>query len=242
MNVHMKAVIDIILLIIIAMCTWNGYKRGLIGGITAILAIVIALFGGSLLSSAYAHEVVPALEPFVDGYIDSQNTREEILDNMGYGSSDLSLADILKQDSSLRYDYAYECFSIVGIYEKHSEVLAQKAVSYADENNADMTAAVVAVLCDTITYVAALVVAFLLILILLIALGNILNLSFRLPNMENLDEVGGAVLGFAKGFLYCILLSWALSFLGMVIGKETMDHTTLGRFFLIFDFLTGSLL
>ena len=126
MNVHMKAVIDIILLIIIAMCTWNGYKRGLIGGITAILAIVIALFGGSLLSSAYAHEVVPALEPFVDGYIDSQNTREEILDNMGYGSSDLSLDDILKQDSSLRYDYAYECFSSVGIYEKHSEVLAQK--------------------------------------------------------------------------------------------------------------------
>ena len=167
MNVHMKAVIDIILLIIIAMCTWNGYKRGLIGGITAILAIVIALFGGSLLSSAYAHEVVPALEPFVDGYIDSQNTREEILDNMGYGSSDLSLDDILKQDSSLRYDYAYECFSSVGIYEKHAEVLAQKAVSYADENNTDMTAAVVAVLCDTVTYVAALVVAFLLILILL---------------------------------------------------------------------------
>lgn len=242
MNVHMKAVIDIILLIIIAMCTWNGYKRGLIGGITAILAIVIALFGGSLLSSAFAHEVVPALEPFVDGYIDSQNTREEILDNMGYGSSDLSLDDILKQDSSLRYDYAYECFSSVGIYEKHSEVLAQKAVSYADENNADMTAAVVAVLCDTATYVAALVVAFLLILIFLIALGNIANLSFRLPNMENLDEVGGAVLGFAKGFLYCILLSWALSFLGLVIGRETMDHTTLGRFFLIFDFLTGSLL
>lgn len=238
----MKAIIDIVLLIIIALCTWSGYKRGLVGGIAGILAIVIALFGSSLLSSAYAHEVVPALEPFVDGYIDSQNQRSEILDSMGYGNSDLSLEDILAQDSSLRYDYAYECFVKVGIFEKHSDYLADKSVRYAEQNGTDMTTSVVAVLCDTITYVGALVVAFLLILIFLVSIGNVLNLSFRLPNLENFDEVGGAVLGFAKGFIYCILVSWILSFLGILIGQGTMNHTTLGRFFLIFDFLTGSLL
>ena len=57
----MKIIIDILLLVIIALCTWNGYKRGLVGGVAGILAIIIALFGSSLLSSAYAHEVVPAL-------------------------------------------------------------------------------------------------------------------------------------------------------------------------------------
>ena len=87
----MKIIIDILLLIIIALCTWNGYKRGLVGGVAGILAIIIALFGGSLLSSAYAHEVVPALEPFVDGYIDSTDTREAVLEKLGYGESDLSL-------------------------------------------------------------------------------------------------------------------------------------------------------
>ncbi len=86
------------------------------------------------------------------------------------------------------------------------------------------------------------VVAFLLVLILLVALGNVGNLSFRLPNMEGVDEVGGAIMGFIKGFLYCVLLCWLLSFMGLVIGAETMSHTTLGRFFLIFDFLTGGLL
>ena len=55
----MKIIIDILLLVIIALCTWNGYKRGLVGGVAGILAIIIALFGASLLSSAYAHEVVP---------------------------------------------------------------------------------------------------------------------------------------------------------------------------------------
>ena len=98
----MKIIIDIVLLVIVALCTWHGYRKGLVGGVAGILAIVIALFGGSLLSSAYAHEVVPALEPFVDGYVDSQTTRDQVLSKMGYSDSDLSLEDILAQDSSLR--------------------------------------------------------------------------------------------------------------------------------------------
>ena len=115
-------------------------------------------------------------------------------------------------------------------------------MAYAQESGVSMTDAVVAVLCDTVTTVMTTVIGFLLILILLVALASIGNLSFRLPNMENVDEIGGAVLGFAKGFLYCVLLCWLLSFLGLVIGKETMAHTTLGRFFLIFDTITGALL
>jgi hypothetical protein len=79
-------------------------------------------------------------------------------------------------------------------------------------------------------------------LILLVAIGNIGNLSFRLPNLELVDEIGGAVLGFVKGFLYCVLLCWVLSFLGLVIGKKTLDGTTLARFFLTFRFITNSLI
>lgn len=238
----MKAVIDITLLIIIAMSTWQGYKRGLVGGVASILAIVVALFGGSLLSSAYAHEVVPALEPFVDGYVDSQSNRDAILENLGYGESDLSLGDILTQDSSLRYDYAYESLVSVGFYSRNAEALALDAVMLSDENGMNMTDSVVNVICNTATYVAGLTLGFLLILIFLVAVANVGNLSLRLPNMEGLDEVGGAVLGFVKGFVYCVLLCWLLSFLGIVIGKTTMDESTLGRFFLVFDFLTTALL
>ena len=83
---------------------------------------------------------------------------------------------------------------------------------------------------------------FLLILIFLVAIANVGNLSLRLPNMENLDEIGGAVVGFIKGFIYCVLLCWLLSFLGLVIGKTTLAETTLARFFLAFDLLTKTLL
>ena len=238
----MRFLIDIGLLAVIVLCTWSGYKKGLIGSIAGILAIVVALLGGSLLSSTYAHELVPALEPFVNGYVDSQANRDQALEKMGYGSSDLSLNDILSADPSLRYDYAYESIRSVGFYQDRAEELAIKAVDFSQQTGADMTTSVVSVLCDTICYVGGLTLAFLMILILLIAMANVGNLSFRLPNMENLDEIGGSVLGFLKGFIYCVLFCWILSFFGVFIGKDTLAHTTLARFFLAFKFMTGGLL
>ena len=237
-----RLIIDIVLLVIVALCTWGGYRRGLIGGIAGILAIVIAMFGGSLLSSTYSHEVVPALEPFVDGYISSQKTRDKVMEEMGFGDSDLSLEDVLTQDPSLRYDYAYESFRDIGFFDQRAEELGERAVQVADQSGMNMTNAVISVLCDTISYMGGLVIAFLLILIFLVAIGNVGNLSFRLPNLELLDEIGGAVLGFAKGILYCVLLCWLLSFFGILIGKDTLGSTTLARFFLAFRFITNSLL
>ena len=237
-----RLILDIVLLAIVALCTWTGYKKGLIAGVAGILAVIVALFAGNLLSKAYAHEVIPVLEPFVDGYIDSQNIRDEVLEEMGHGYSDRSLEDVLASDSSLRYDYAMECLKTVGVHEDRAEELARKTVEYADRNNAGMTDSVVAVLCDTASYVGGLTIAFLMVLILLVAIGNIGNLSFRLPNLELLDEIGGAVLGFVKGFLYCVLLCWLLSFLGLLIGKDTLESTTLAQFFLQIKFLTSGLL
>lgn len=237
----MKTVINIILIAIVALCTWHGFRKGLVGGIAGILAIVLALFGANLLSTAYSHEVTPVLHPFVDGFIDSQNTRSEILERMGYGSSDLSLEDILAQDSSLKVDYAYECMRQVGFYEKHAETLADKAVQYANENGVNMTEAVIDTLGDTITYVGGLVLFFLIILILLIAIANIGNLSFRLPMHETADAIGGAVAGCLKGCLYCVLLCWLLGFLGLII-KDSLNDAALARFFLSFGFVTGGLL
>lgn len=237
----MKTVINIILIAIVALCTWHGFRKGLVGGIAGILAIVLALFGANLLSTAYSHEVTPVLHPFVDGFIDSQNTRSEILERMGYGGSDLSLEDILAQDSSLKVDYAYECMRQVGFYEKHAETLADKAVKSANESGVTMTEAVIDTLGDTITYVGGLVLFFLLILILLIAIANIGNLSFRLPMHETADAVGGAVAGCLKGCLYCVLLCWLLGFLGLII-KDALSEAALARFFLSIDFVTGGLL
>ena len=130
-----------------------------------------------------------------------------------------------------------------GFQEQRAEELAETAVQYSNQNDVDMTQAVIAVLCDTICYVAGFALCFLLILILLVTVSNIGYMAFRLPdNLQLLDELGGALMGFVKAFLYCILLCWLLSFLGLIIGRETLEGTLLGRFFLTFRFLTKGLI
>ena len=239
----MRIIIDVTLLLIVALCIWNGYKSGLIGGIAGILAIIIALLAGSTISSNYAYEAIPVLEPFVNGFIDSQNTRDAVMEEMGYAGTDLSLEDVLASDSSLRYDYAFLCMEEVGFHEQRAEELAERAVHYSDQNDTSMTDAVVEILCDAITYVMGLTLCFLLILILAVAISSIFNLVFRLPDsLQILDELGGALMGFVKGFLYCVLLCWLLSFLGLILGKNTLENTLLARFFLTFRFLTNGLL
>lgn len=239
----MTWIIDIVLLVIIALCTWGGYKRGIVAGIAGLLAIVVALFGGSLLSATYAGEVVPALRPFVGGIIDTPATEAKMLEELGYGDSDKSLRDILAEDPSLSYDYAYHCVQFIGFSADRATELANRAVAaYEQDESKNMPEAVVDTLCDAITYVAVLALAFFMILIVLVSLANLGNLSFRLPNMENLDEIGGAVLGFARGLFYCVLLCWILSFFGAIIGRETVEGTSLMRFFLSFDFITKGLM
>ena len=59
---------------------------------------------------------------------------------------------------------------------------------------------------------------------------------------KKMDEIGGTILGFVKGFFYCVLLCWFLGFLGSVLGKTTLYNTTLARFFMAFEFITNGLL
>ena len=76
-----KLILNITLMVILALCIWGGFKRGLIGGIAGFLAVLIALVAANALTTRYGKEVVPALSPFVGGFIDSETNTDEILAN-----------------------------------------------------------------------------------------------------------------------------------------------------------------
>ena len=49
--------------------------------------------------------------------------------------------------------------------------------------------------------------------------------------------IGGTIAGAVKGMLFCMLLAWALKFMGIFIGTDTMSHTLLGRLFIKIGFI-----
>ena len=102
----------------------------------------------------------------------------------------------------------------------------------------DLSSAIVEVFCERIAYVGVIILGFVLILILLLAIGNLPNLTFKIPEKEKLDDVGGVIVGAVNGVTYCVLLCWALQFLGILIGRDTLSHTFLAKIFLWIDFIT----
>ena len=56
----LKLILNLALLVILALCIWGGFKRGLIGGVAGFLAALIAIVGANAISSAYS---LPSLLP-----------------------------------------------------------------------------------------------------------------------------------------------------------------------------------
>lgn len=185
----MRTVIDLVLLAIIIISIWSGYKKGFIMGIAGVVAIVVSLYAASLVSSAFSYEVVPALRPFASGYVESQ-MQDTVLEDMGLADTELSYEDILSNDPELRHDFCATCYKTFGIYDDAAEQMATEAETYADEHNSTIEEAIVEVLCTRVAYIAGVVLLFIIFLITLMTLANIPNLSFRIPNMDILNDAG----------------------------------------------------
>ena len=117
----MRTVIDLVLLAIIIISIWSGYKKGFIMGIAGVVAIVVSLYAASLVSSAFSYEVVPALRPFASGYVESQ-MQDTVLEDMGLADTELSYEDILSNDPELRHDFCATCYKTFGIYDDAAEM------------------------------------------------------------------------------------------------------------------------
>lgn len=219
----MKIVVELIFIAIILVCIWNGYKKGLVMVLGSILMIIISLFLGDLLSDTFAHEANPVIQPFVAGYMEgSEGVINESFVEVSGSESTVSMEDAIVLHPEYRQEIAKLSFMKMGIYENSAEKMAEQAVIHEEQNSLTLTAAIVDVMCGSATYFFGFILFFSITLILLTVLGNISNLSFKLPNMEKLNVIGGAVAGLIVAILFCSLAAWILKFSGALLPEEEL--------------------
>lgn len=226
----MRWVIDLILLGVVLMSAHTGYKRGLINEIGAMLCLVVSLYAATLIANTFSFEVVAAVKPFAGGAIESV-IADQVPERLGYDVNEYSISDIVDNDPQKAFDVAEATFLCLGVYEPTAADLAEDVQEYAAANAVGLKTAIIDVTCNTIVFAAAVALFFMIILIFLTVLGNLPNLSFRLPNMEEVDEIGGAITGVLRGILMGMLAVWVLKFMGILIGEDTLGSTILGKLF-----------
>ena len=236
----MKAVIDLVLLGILIVCVWSGYKKGIIMGVGGILCIIVAVYGANLLANSFSYDVVPALKPFANGYTETMMNGSDsaVMKRMGWDGTTYRAEDLVEMYPNRRLEFCSTCYQVLGFEENLSDRMAEKAVTYARESGVGIRAAVGQILCETVSYAACFLVAFLLLVIILTVIGNLPNLSYKLPRLDIVNDIVGALLGVVTGLMFCAVLVWALRFMGKLIGTDTLAATRIGGWLLRQGYLT----
>lgn len=235
----MKLILNLTLLLIVLLCAWNGWKRGLIAGIGSLLALVISIYCADLLSTTYSYEVIDALRPFASGYMETTINNEVRVEYNITGASDssLSVEDYLTAHPEDAQGFCQSTFEHMGVYGETARVMADSSLDYAAAQEMSVTGAMVEVLCRTAAYAVGFMLAFLLILILLTVLGNLPNLTFKIPGMDLLNDIGGLLTGVIQGFFFCALLCWFFKFTGIVLPQATIAESGLAAWLMRLDLL-----
>lgn len=220
-------IIDVVLIGIIALCAYRGFRTGLIMSLIGIIAVVVAVYGANLIATTYSSEFTGIAEPFVSGLIDTAATK---LLNTGASASGDTPKEALKAgEESDVLKVASSVLRELGLTEEVAGGIAEEVAMRERTVSAKMAETLAKFLSEKLCFVATFVISFALIMIITTALGNVLDLVFGLPGLETLNHVLGGVLGAGKGIVIVLVITLVCRYLGLLIGDELVNSSIMLR-------------
>ncbi len=237
----MSLAIDIVLVLILALAAWRGFRNGFIRGVLGLVAIVVAIYGANLVAKTYSGEFTGMLKPFVGGIINSavsdaivkydQQSPDTETGADGDGESDADTgadgdADTGRDDDANVFEISFEALRNIGISSKAAGLLAEKVGDEIKSIGQQMTSSLTEKLCGALAYIILFGISFVIILIIFAIIGNLMNLVYILPGIETADRLIGLILGLVKGALIVFAIAVMIRYLGL-LSPEAVQNTTL---------------
>ncbi len=231
-------VFDLVLIGIVVLCCWHGFKTGLINGILGILAVIISIYAAGLVSEVYSPEFTGALEPFATGVVDSTLTsiltwdgeKSDAADPEGDGDDKKAKAPpviLTPEQKEDVYTVCHATLTGLGIADAPAKDLAEQVAKEETVVGQEMSVTLTSVLCRRGAYVAGFALVFMLVAIAFCAVANIIDIKFGIPGLENVNHVLGALLGAAMGIMIIITLTSFCRYLGLFIPEKVMTGSRL---------------
>ena len=241
-----NSIINLVLIAVLVICAWQGYKKGIIMGIIQVLVIILSQYGAQLLSDTFSYEVIPVLRPFVNGFMELQ-VEETTYAAFGYEKDPqteqydvpYSMTDLINSQPDAREAIILQTYKNLGMYDAMAQTLTERTMTYMDENSSSMSSAVVTIACQSVTWYLGFLLAFIILFSVMTVLVNLPNLSFKLPYVGIVNDIGGVVIGLFVGALFCSILVWITQFAGLLLPESTLRATGLADFFLTRNLLAN---
>ena len=211
-----KWIIVLAFLGIIALCTWRGYKNGILRGVFAILAIIISIYGASLIAGIYNEEFDGMLKPFLSGMVDSAASKVR--------SGDETAVKLEDGDRENVYKMSYAVVRELGLVDSAADKIALEIEEETKNVDQDMYNLISDKVCQRVSYVAVFYVCFILIAIIFAVVGNLINLSFEIPGAGIVEPIVGTVLGLVRGLLLVYAIAMIFRYTGIFLKDNVTDN------------------
>ena len=219
-------IIDIAILVILVICGWNGFKNGIIRGICGIIAVILALYGASVVFKMYSNEFTSMLKPFVGGMIDRSMAKVlgTYAGEEGEGDTSDPSAIIVQNEKNV-YEVSFATLRDLGLSTNAADELAVDVAEGVSAVGRNMNQYLTKLLCQRVSYVCVFLLAFIILGAILGIIGNTLDIVFSLPGLGIVDSVGGAIFGVVKGLLIIFAIAMFLRYTGLLLKENVIGQS-----------------
>lgn len=228
-------IFDAIIVVLLALSVWRGYRTGFILTFCGFLAIFVSLIGATVVSNVLAQPVSKAISPMIESSI--QHSVSEKLQSPDLSVEDSSQVQLpAGSDSSqespvpdLPLEELLTLMKESPLYRGFADALQSAVDAGLVAATANATMVISEYIAGQIARIVLFVVSFVLILILWFFVSHALDLAFKLPVLSSLNRWGGGALGLFKGALLIYVACWLLK--GSFLPQEAIQSTYLLHFF-----------
>ncbi len=205
---------DGIVVAVLALFVWLGWRKGLILSLCGLAALVVAFLGAGFVADTFDAPVAKAMIPGLESILDQQISQK--YDDLGVERA----VDALRGDNAI-FNWAADA----------AEDALDESQLVHDVTTVVKTAA--QALAQRVAHSLLFSISFLLIYILLVLVLHALNLVAKLPVLHFCNDLGGAAIGLVKGVIIVFVAVGVASLLlsAYLPDTQTMERSYIFKFF-----------
>lgn len=215
-------IIDIVVAAVLVCFLIYGGSRGLIRSLAGLVAVVIALVGAGMAAATFTPPAAEYVTPLIAEKIEQRLEKAVASRADGVQMPEVEVAEDLSVG---------ELLAILGLDEEVRGQLSEQAESAVRDTGAAVVEAVVESVAYSFIYGALYILVFLLLILLVHVLIGAMDLVMKLPGLNLLNALGGALVGVIEGALLLFLAVWVLRRLGVSFETEALAEAHILRIF-----------